>query len=346
VPTKVPNPWAKNHGRVIATCIEMTMDPTTTTADSGEMMTTPAEEGGEEERGGGADRTIVVEEEPTSAASPIEVVVEDVQLPLRKQHTSSGGGSTTTANSPAAVMYTIGIAGGSGAGKTTLAKKIYDALGGASNVCYLVHDSYYRDQSTKSYEERCQTNFDHPDALETNLLLSHIQTLKSGQSVSVPTYDFTTHTRKCAEHWTIASPKPILLLEGILLLHETLLVAEMDLKVFVDAEADVRFIRRLLRDCTERGRSMPDVVAQYQATVRPMHDRYVAPSCCVADLVVHADAHGTDNFDVPCAVLTNHLRAVVVSAAAPPVPTLPLAGSAQTAGDNGSTKKDGPKESS
>jgi uridine kinase len=334
------------------------MDPTTTTASG--KMTTQEDKGGEQQ--GGADRIIVVEEDPTSstpacssttgAASPIEDAVEDEQKLPTKQHTSSGGGSTaTTATSTTSptVMYTIGIAGGSGAGKTTLAKKIYAALGGATNVCYLVHDSYYRDQSAKCYEERCQTNFDHPDALETDLMLSHVQALKAGNSVSVPTYDFTTHTRNGdTDAWTIASPKPILLLEGILLLHETLLVAEMDLKVFVDAEADVRFIRRLLRDCAERGRTMTEVVAQYQATVRPMHDRYVAPSSCVADLVVHADAHGTDNFDVPCAVLTNHLRAVVVSAVTPDdtvAPPLPFAAvlSAQTAGDNGSTKKDGQK---
>lgn len=309
------------------------------------MATTQEEEEGGEERGG-ADRTIVVVEEESTSSTPSQPI-EDVneQLPMTKQPSSGGASTATTTTAPAAVvMYTIGIAGGSGAGKTTLAKKIYTALGGATNVCYLVHDSYYRDQSNKDYKERCQTNFDHPDALETNLLLSHVQALKAGQSVSVPTYDFTTHTRQGdTTTWMIASPKPILLLEGILLLHETLLVAEMDLKVFVDAEADVRFIRRMLRDCAERGRTMSEVVAQYQTTVRPMHDRYVAPSSCVADLIVHADAHGTDNFDVPCAVLTNHLRAVVAGAAATVAPPPPLdAVSAQTTGDNGSTK-DGQK---
>ena len=131
-------------------------------------------------------------------------------------------------------IYTIGIAGGSGAGKSTLASKLYDALGGAQNVTYMVHDSYYRDQSHKSMEERTRTNFDHPDALETELLVQHIRELKAGSIVQVPAYDFTTHTRlpqsKAVE---LAGPRPILLIEGILILCHPELVQEMDLKVFV-----------------------------------------------------------------------------------------------------------------
>lgn len=131
-----------------------------------------------------------------------------------------------------AVVYTIGIAGGSGAGKTTLAKKVFESLGGEDNVCYLVHDAYYKDQSSKAYAERCRTNFDHPDSLESDLMLEHIKALKEGRSVSVPVYDFSTHTRKANEFQQL-SPKPILMLEGILLLTEPQLVREMDLKVFV-----------------------------------------------------------------------------------------------------------------
>lgn len=130
------------------------------------------------------------------------------------------------------VIYTIGIAGGSGAGKTTLAKKVFESLGGTETVCYLVHDAYYKDQSEKTYDERCSTNFDHPDSLESDLMLEHIKALKEGRSVSVPVYDFSTHTRKASEFQEL-SPKPILLLEGILLLNEPELVDEMDLKVFV-----------------------------------------------------------------------------------------------------------------
>lgn len=157
------------------------------------------------------------------------------------------GKSTTSEHSPAISciltmshppeekrVYTIGIAGGSGAGKSTLAQQLYQALGGAAQVTYLVHDSYYRDQSHKSLAERSQTNFDHPDALETELMVQHIRSLKAGQRVAVPAYDFATHTRapeSAAAVW--AEPRPILLVEGILILCHPELVKEMDLKVFV-----------------------------------------------------------------------------------------------------------------
>ena len=131
-------------------------------------------------------------------------------------------------------VYTIGISGGSGAGKTKLASKLYDALGGPANVTYMVHDSYYRDQSHKSMEERTRTNFDHPDSLETELLVKHIRELKAGQVVEVPAYDFTTHTRlPQSKAIALAGPRPILLIEGILILCHPELVQEMDLKVFV-----------------------------------------------------------------------------------------------------------------
>ena len=131
-------------------------------------------------------------------------------------------------------IYTIGIAGGSGAGKSTLASKLYDALGGSQNVTYMVHDSYYRDQSHKSIEERTRTNFDHPDSLETELMVQHIRDLKAGNIVQVPAYDFTTHTRlPQSKAIALAGPRPILLIEGILILCHPELVQEIDLKVFV-----------------------------------------------------------------------------------------------------------------
>jgi uridine kinase len=131
-------------------------------------------------------------------------------------------------------IYTIGIAGGSGAGKSTLASKLYDALGGAQNVTHMVHDSYYRDQSHKRMEERAQTNFDHPDSLETDLLVHHIRELKDGNIVQIPSYDFATHTRiPASKAVTLAGPRPILIIEGILILCYPELVQEMDLKVFV-----------------------------------------------------------------------------------------------------------------
>jgi uridine kinase len=131
-------------------------------------------------------------------------------------------------------MYTIGIAGGTGAGKSTLSRKLFEALGGAKNVTYLVHDSYYKDQSHKPFEERTQTNFDHPNALETELLVQHIRDLKAGKIVEVPAYDFSTHTRIPASRAVeLHGPRPILLIEGILILCHPELVDELDLKVFV-----------------------------------------------------------------------------------------------------------------
>jgi uridine kinase len=140
--------------------------------------------------------------------------------------------SSSKSFSSSSEVYTIGIAGGSGAGKSTLASQLYEALGGSRHVTYLVHDSYYRDQSHKSMAERNQTNFDHPDALETELMVQHIRALKGGHSVVVPAYDFTTHTR-LPQQSEVAKPRPILLVEGILILCHPELVNEMDLKVFV-----------------------------------------------------------------------------------------------------------------
>lgn len=131
-------------------------------------------------------------------------------------------------------IYTLGIAGGSGAGKSTLAAKLFEALGGAKNVTYLVHDSYYRDQSEKPLNERALTNFDHPDSLETDLMVQQIRELKAGNVVEVPSYDFVTHTRRPSSRTVeLAGPRPILLVEGILILCHPELVQEMDLKVFV-----------------------------------------------------------------------------------------------------------------
>lgn len=131
-------------------------------------------------------------------------------------------------------VYTVGIAGGSGAGKSTLARKIFDSLGGATNCTYLFHDSYYKDMSSKSLEERSRINFDHPDSLETELLIHHIRELKKGNIVEVPVYDFTTHTRVCRKKSIeLHGPRPILIVEGILILCIPELVKEMDLKVYV-----------------------------------------------------------------------------------------------------------------
>ena len=243
------------------------------------------------------------------------------------------------------VVDASGIAGGSGAGKSTLARKLYDSLGGAQNVTYLVHDSYYRDLSDQPIATRALTNFDHPDSLETELLVQHIRELKRGKVVEAPVYDFVTHTRVCrTKSVELHGPRPILLVEGILILCYPQLANEMDLKVFVvseaspnfliirweiyadklllspnfnlfiwkDAAPDIRLIRRLSRDCGERGRTTEQVVTQYQSTVRPMHEQYVEPSKQIADLIVHssvaAEQGSPHTIDVACEVLKNHLQ--------------------------------------
>lgn len=164
------------------------------------------------------------------------------------------------------MIYTIGIAGGTGAGKSTLSRKLFESLGGAKNVTYLLHDSYYKDQSSKPYEERTQTNFDHPDALETDLLVKHIRELKAGNIVEVPAYDFSTHTRlPPSRSVVLAGPRPILLLEGILILCYPELVEEMDLTVFV-VRTRQKFPNIYCRDCTNGGIGSIDVQKQLHTT--------------------------------------------------------------------------------
>jgi uridine kinase len=185
-----------------------------------------------------------------------------------------------------------------------LARNIYKALQEDENVAYLVHDSYYKDISHLSLEERAKTNFDHPDSLDTHLLTQHIQNLKKGLAVEVPHYDFSTHMR--TKDTTVLMPKKIVLVEGILIFSEPELVKELDIKVFVDADADVRLIRRLSRDMVERGRTTHQVLDQYSNTVRPMHEAYVNPSKRVADIIVHS--HHGDNSDTAMNMIVNHLK--------------------------------------
>lgn len=188
---------------------------------------------------------------------------------------------------------------------------LYAKLGGCDNpsVLHLVHDFYYKDQSYKPLEDRAKTNFDHPDALETNLLIRHIRELKAGKNVDVPSYDFATHTRISDKPLEVIQstevPIKIIILEGILVLAHEDLMKEMDIKVYVDADADIRLIRRLARDVAERGRNMEDVMHQYQDTVRPMHDTFVEPSKKEADMIVYSEGH---SMDVAIEMLLNHLK--------------------------------------
>lgn len=180
-------------------------------------------------------------------------------------------------------MIVVGIAGGSGSGKTTLAEAIYAAIG-EDNITYIQHDSYYRDNSHMSFEERANQNFDHPDSLETSLLIEHLKQLRQGQNVSKPEYDFATHSRK---NVTVdIGPRPVILVEGILILSERELNSLFDIRVFVDTDDDIRLIRRIQRDTVERGRSLDGIINQYLTTVRPMHIEFVEPSKRNAHIIV------------------------------------------------------------
>jgi uridine kinase len=177
----------------------------------------------------------------------------------------------------------IGIAGGTGSGKTSLARSIYDAIG-RDKIEWISHDSYYRPFDTLTKEERRQINFDHPDTLETELLVRHLDVLAKGASIEVPKYDFATDSRK--EETQRVEPRRVVIVEGILVLAEAELRKRIDIKLFVDTPADIRFVRRLRRDIEERGRSVESVIEQYVTRVRPMHEEFVEPSKRYADLII------------------------------------------------------------
>lgn len=175
----------------------------------------------------------------------------------------------------------IGIAGGSASGKSTLAQNISNTFG--DSVAILNHDSYYRAQDHLPLEERVKTNYDHPDAFETDLLLSHLQQLKAGHSVDVPVYDYTIHNRTKATQKIL--PRRVVILEGILIYSDSRITDMLDMKLYVDTEADIRLLRRIKRDVESRGRTLDSVIRQYEATVKPMHDAFVEPTKRLADLI-------------------------------------------------------------
>ena len=177
----------------------------------------------------------------------------------------------------------IGVAGGTGSGKTTVANQILQRVG-AEHITYIPHDAYYRDLSHLPPRQRDQVNYDHPDALETGLLIEHLKELRAGRAVEIPVYDFTTHTR--AQHTRRVEPAPVILVEGILVFAEPELRKLFDVRLYVDTDADVRFIRRLRRDMEERGRSAESVCEQYLSTVRPMHLEFVEPSKRYANVII------------------------------------------------------------
>jgi uridine kinase len=191
--------------------------------------------------------------------------------------------------------FVIGVAGGSGSGKTTVVRRIVDSLG-PEQVTLLDHDRYYRDRNDLRLEERAALNYDHPDALETDLLVQHVRQLKGGKPVDVPQYDFTRHAR--LSETESFQPRRALIVEGILVFTDAALRELMDIKVFVDTDSDTRFIRRLQRDVAERGRTMESVIDQYQSTVKPMHLEFVEPSKRYADVIIPLGGHNTVAVDL------------------------------------------------
>jgi len=191
--------------------------------------------------------------------------------------------------------FVIGIAGGTGSGKTTVTRRVIEVVG-ADRVALLQMDNYYKNQDHLSFEERTRINYDHPDAFDMSLLLEHLDALIGGEAVQSPLYSFVEHTR--SHHTKLVKPAPVIVLEGIFALYDPDLRKRMHLKVFVDADPDVRFIRRLKRDVDERGRSTESVIEQYLNFVRPMHIAFVEPSKRYADVIIPHGGHNDPALDM------------------------------------------------
>jgi|AntAceMinimDraft_1070359.scaffolds.fasta_scaffold04511_2 uridine kinase len=181
------------------------------------------------------------------------------------------------------IPLVIGVAGGSGSGKTTVVRKIIESVG-ENSINLVQHDAYYRDLSHMNAEDRAKQNFDHPASLQTELMVRHVQALKKGFAVEIPKYDFSNHVRK-TETWTLR-PRKVVLLDGILIFSEKSLLDLMDIKIFVDTDSDIRLLRRLQRDILDRGRTLESVIKQYERYVRPMHLEFVEPSKRHADMII------------------------------------------------------------
>lgn len=201
----------------------------------------------------------------------------------------------------------VGVAGGTGSGKTTVSNAILDRVG-EERIAYIQHDNYYRDADHLPLEERTTMNYDHPDSLETELLIEHLDELRSGNAIEMPTYSFTRHTRR--DETERVTPQPVILVEGILIFAEAGLRDLFDVKIYVDTEADIRFIRRLRRDTNERGRSVENVIDQYLSTVRPMHKEFVEPSKRFADVIIPRGGHNTVALDLVASRVLSLLEAV------------------------------------
>jgi len=181
----------------------------------------------------------------------------------------------------------VGIAGGTGSGKTTITKKLMQRFGGDVSVIY--HDNYYKAHHNMSYEERAKLNYDHPDSFDTDLLIQAVKDLKAGRSVTCPVYDYTIHDR--SDQVIVVKPAKVIIVEGILIFQSRELCRQMDIKIYVDTDADVRILRRIVRDVRDRGRSLDSVVNQYLSTVKPMHEQFVEPSKRNADIIIPEGGH-------------------------------------------------------
>ena len=202
-------------------------------------------------------------------------------------------------------VWIIGIAGGSASGKSTVVRRLRDYFG--DDIGFVSHDSYYKAHDDLTYEERCRLNYDHPDALETDRMVEDLRRLKQGHEIECPVYDFTVHNRS-AETVKV-QPKRVVIVEGIMILENRELRNLLDLKVYVDADADERITRRLIRDMKERGRSAESVVNQYIATVKPMHEKYVEPTKKYADIIIPRGGHNK----LAISILTEYLKTVMAS---------------------------------
>lgn len=199
----------------------------------------------------------------------------------------------------------IGISGGTGSGKSTIARAILEHFDDSS-VTMVAQDSYYKSQSHLSFEERIKTNYDHPSAFDNDLLVEHLIALKEGETIKVPSYDFTIHDRK--ETYSLVSPRDIIIVEGILVLDDPRLRDLLDVKIYVDTDADIRILRRLLRDINERGRSVESVIEQYLTQVRPSHMQFTEPSKRYADVIIPEGGHNQVAIDLVVESIESKLK--------------------------------------
>ncbi|NCB64173.1 MAG: uridine kinase [Clostridia bacterium] len=201
-------------------------------------------------------------------------------------------------------VMVIGIAGGTGSGKTTLTQRLKERFGGDVSVLY--HDNYYKAHYDMPYEERAQLNYDHPDAFDTQRMIEDLKALRAGKTIQCPVYDYTLHNR--SEETVEVRPTKVIIVEGILIFQNEELRSLMDIKIFVDTDADVRILRRITRDVKKRGRSLDSVVAQYLTTVKPMHEQFVEPSKRSADIIVLEGGHNVVALDMIIQRIRSHVE--------------------------------------